>query len=189
MEKAESMSTLKSKLIRSSVAYENAFLTVIHQKRTLPSGIEQDFFIKKEFDIVICLPITSDGKFVLVEEYRPGPDAILFEIPGGNVDEGEDPISAVKREVLEETGYSGTVTHLATTYVSAYSTSKKHIFVMEDCCRSPLSSNDPSEPIRVHEIDLTQLKKVVESGKLTDLDGGLLALNYIHQRNGKERID
>ena len=54
------------------------------------------------------LPITADGKAVLVRQYRHGAQRVTLEMPGGLVEPGEDPAVAAMRECLEETGYRAT---------------------------------------------------------------------------------
>jgi 8-oxo-dGTP pyrophosphatase MutT (NUDIX family) len=54
--------------------------------------------------IAIC-PRTEDGRFIVVQSYRPTVEARLWEFPGGAIDPGETPEQAVKRELTEETGY------------------------------------------------------------------------------------
>jgi 8-oxo-dGTP pyrophosphatase MutT (NUDIX family) len=53
------------------------------------------------------LPITDDGKIVLVKQYRFGLRDLSIEPPGGLLEPGEDPIIAATREVEEETGFKG----------------------------------------------------------------------------------
>ncbi|MCP4338674.1 MAG: NUDIX hydrolase [Desulfobulbaceae bacterium] len=76
----------------------------VHCDRT---GIEKDFF-KLDFprwvNIVAC---TSKNEIVLIRQYRFGTDRIEMEIPGGAVNDGEPPLEAGLRELLEETGYAG----------------------------------------------------------------------------------
>ena len=55
-----------------------------------------------------ALPITEDGKIVLVKQYRHPIDEVILETPGGFIDEGEDFATGMKRELLEETGYAFT---------------------------------------------------------------------------------
>ncbi len=53
-----------------------------------------------------ALAITTEGKVVLNRQYRHPVGEVLYETPGGFIDEGEDAIAGMKRELLEETGYA-----------------------------------------------------------------------------------
>jgi 8-oxo-dGTP pyrophosphatase MutT (NUDIX family) len=56
---------------------------------------------------VIPVVDTEEGrKFVMIRQYRHGTGRCSLEFPGGIVDKGEDPVVAVSRELLEETGYA-----------------------------------------------------------------------------------
>ena len=56
---------------------------------------------------VNIIPLTAEGKVVLVNQYRFGMEKSSLEIPGGMADDGEDPKKAAIRELKEETGYEG----------------------------------------------------------------------------------
>jgi len=58
-------------------------------------------------DWVSVVPVTTNGKFVFVRQYRSGIDAPTLEVPGGIIDEGQAPSDAALRELREETGYGG----------------------------------------------------------------------------------
>jgi ADP-ribose pyrophosphatase len=60
--------------------------------------------IKPDAAIIACE--TADGGFVALRQYQHGPGRIGLAFPGGLVDEGETPLEAAKRELLEETGYA-----------------------------------------------------------------------------------
>lgn len=68
-------------------------------------GSEHDYYRVASRDWVHLVPVTADGRIVMVRQYRHGASAIVLEIPGGIVDPGEDPADAAVRECLEETGY------------------------------------------------------------------------------------
>ncbi|MEO5685264.1 MAG: NUDIX hydrolase [Chitinophagaceae bacterium] len=53
-----------------------------------------------------ALPITEDGKIILVKQYRHPVDEVMLETPGGFIDDGEDFATGMKRELMEETGYT-----------------------------------------------------------------------------------
>ncbi len=69
---------------------------------------KHDFYIVRPSNWVNVIPITEDGKVVLIEQFRHGIRSITLEVPGGMVD-AEDGGSriAAQRELLEETGYQG----------------------------------------------------------------------------------
>ena len=86
--------------------FRHRWLKILKKRYRLPKGgQEADFFLFEYTDWVNVVPITDDGRVVLIRQYRPGLDRILWEIPAGCVDAGESPLQAARRELLEETGY------------------------------------------------------------------------------------
>jgi ADP-ribose pyrophosphatase len=55
-------------------------------------------------ECIVAVPLDSNGDILLVQQYRQAVDKELLEIPAGGIDPGEDPETAVKREMQEETG-------------------------------------------------------------------------------------
>ncbi len=70
-------------------------------------GSEVDFFSIRSRDFVNVLALTPEREVVLVNQFRFGVEDFSLEIPGGLVDEGEDPLEAGVRELEEETGFTG----------------------------------------------------------------------------------
>ena len=58
----------------------------------------------KRKDAVSIIAVTENGKIILAHQEQPGRDPFTSTI-GGGIDNGEDPLTAAKRELLEETGY------------------------------------------------------------------------------------
>jgi len=56
-------------------------------------------------DYVSILALTPNNEVILVRQYRPTCEGFTIEIPGGLLEKNEDPLSCVKRELYEETGY------------------------------------------------------------------------------------
>ena len=69
-------------------------------------GAEHDFYVVEAGDWINVVPLTDAGEVVMIEQYRHGSEEVTLEIPGGMVDEGESPIEAAARELVEETGYA-----------------------------------------------------------------------------------
>ena len=70
-------------------------------------GREHDFYVVEAPDWVNVIPLTDDGRVVLIEQYRHGSRELTLEIPGGMMDPGESPEQTAARELQEETGYGG----------------------------------------------------------------------------------
>ena len=69
------------------------------------SGKEGDFYYIDSRDWAVVVARTIEGEIILVRQFRWGSDELCWELPGGIVDEGEDPVAAGLRELKEETGY------------------------------------------------------------------------------------
>jgi 8-oxo-dGTP pyrophosphatase MutT (NUDIX family) len=64
-------------------------------------------------EAVLMIPrLAPSGRLVLIRQYRPPLDAEVVEFPAGLIDEGEDAATTARRELREETGFRGTITHL-----------------------------------------------------------------------------
>lgn len=71
-------------------------------------GRKRDFFSIHSAPWVNVLALTPDKKLILVNQFRFGVEQCALEIPGGMIDEGEEPLAAGLRELEEETGFVGT---------------------------------------------------------------------------------
>ena len=69
------------------------------------NGKEGEFYYLNSRDWVIVVARTVQGELVLIRQFRWGSDALSWELPGGIIDGGEDPVAAGLRELQEETGY------------------------------------------------------------------------------------
>lgn len=67
---------------------------------------EGEFYYLDSRDWVVVVARTAGGELILVRQFRWGSDELSWELPGGIIDEGEDPVEAGLRELQEETGYA-----------------------------------------------------------------------------------
>jgi len=74
--------------------------------RTPDGKIVDPYYVVELPPTATALALTEEGQVVLVKQYRHPVGEVLYETPGGFVDEGEDIIAGMKRELLEETGYA-----------------------------------------------------------------------------------
>lgn len=67
----------------------------------------KDFYFFDFPDWVNIIARTPDNEILLIRQFRYGTKRMELEIPGGMIDQGEDPVAAGRRELLEETGFVG----------------------------------------------------------------------------------
>lgn len=81
---------------------------------TLPDGTEFKQAVLRVCPAAMCVLVDERQRALLLRRHRFIPDLWVWELPGGYVDEGEDPADCAAREALEETGWQPTtVEHLA----------------------------------------------------------------------------
>lgn len=75
--------------------------------KSLKSLKRKDFYYFDFPDWVNIIARTPDHEILLISQFRYGTKRMELEIPGGMIDQGEDPVTAGCRELLEETGFVG----------------------------------------------------------------------------------
>jgi ADP-ribose pyrophosphatase len=162
------------------VGYRTLTLKLFRQ----PSGAELEYTTWCETGVrsVATVAITKDGKIVIARQYRPGPETILEEIPGGNVDvEDKDLASAAARELVEETGYVSDepLEYLGFSYADAYTNNTNHFFLARNCYRGGMQELDATEFVEIDTISAAQFVQNAKSGKMTDTSAVLMALDAL----------
>lgn len=84
--------------------FKGVVFDVYQWEQELYDGTKKTFEKLKRPDTVVVFPVLSDGTIILTEQEQPGKEPFIGAT-GGRVDEGEDIITAAKRELLEESGY------------------------------------------------------------------------------------
>lgn len=158
-------------ILHSSCVFVCPWLKVRKDVVRLPNGIEvPDFYITEASDWVNVIAITKEGKFIIEEQYRHGIQKVCFELCAGMVDDGESPLEAAKRELLEETGYAGGEWQDFGMSVPNASGSviKCHHFIAVDVEYQQTPKPEHTEEIKMHLIDEFELKAMMSDGRMVE---------------------
>ena len=127
------------------------------------------FFVVENPDWVNVVAVTKDQEIVLIEQFRHGTGSIILEIPGGMIDDDEDPITAAARELIEETGYSpGRMVAIGKSHPNpAIQNNTIHHYLALGCEKTSEVEFDDHESIVSRLVPLHELYDLVHNGDIT----------------------
>ena len=165
------MSEVYKRLDRKLV-HEGAIITYYEDTMQIPNGKTAvwDFIGHKGAAAVV--PVRSDGKILMVRQYRNALERETLEIPAGGRDGADEPfLDCAHRELEEETGYKcdkDKMEFLLSIYTTvAFCNERIDIFVARDLERSHQHLDD-DEFVDVVAMDIDKLLEMIYSGKLQD---------------------
>lgn len=140
-------------VLSTRVLVDRHWLRLHEQRVLLPNGsIIDEFHLIDTPDWVAVLPLTADGRIVMVDQYRHGLGKVSCEIPAGVIEPDETPVVAARRELLEETGYA--VDELIPLFALApephRSTHLGHFLFGSNARPAAAACPEPSEVLEVH---------------------------------------
>jgi ADP-ribose pyrophosphatase len=118
----------------------------------------------------VVIPVTNEGKLVMVTQIRYPFQTTLLEFPAGKLDIDEDPLDCAIRELEEETGYkSGKVNKLGKIYTApGYCTETLHIYVAQELKKGDHKREEGEQGMEVFELSLEEIEKKINNGEIVD---------------------
>jgi ADP-ribose pyrophosphatase len=157
-------------VLDSKISYHDRWLTVRSDTVRVPNGTILSPYHTIEFPEWVCaIALTPEREIVLIEEYRHGIERLSVELPCGTPDDdSEDVLDAMKRELLEETGYASQEWHLlgSSTANTARQNNRVHSFLALDARKVADQKLDPSEIIRTHVVPWDKFVADLADGRL-----------------------
>lgn len=153
--------------------------TIVSKTFTLPNGKVSvfDTLHNEGFAAAGVVALTKDNKVITARQFRPGPERLMDEIPGGLVEEGETPEAAARRELLEETGYrAGALKLLGAFNRDSLMNGEWYYYLATDCelvTKTP--ENDEHEFVDVILKTIPEFIADAKRGLLTDPEAVLAA--------------
>lgn len=176
---------LREEFMRSERIYSGKIINVENWQVTLPDGKPASREIVLHRGASAIVAISQDRHVTLVHQHRVAIDEITWEIPAGKLDStDEDPLSAAKRELEEETGLQAARWQkLICLYTTpGFCNEKIHIYLATELSRTK-SHTDEDEFLSVADIPLDEAVELISSGHIRDsktVAGILLAQRVLH---------
>lgn len=98
------MSKYEEKTLETKPIFNGRIIALQVDDVVLPDGQQAKREIVKHPGAVALIPVTVEGKIILVRQFRKALERTIIEIPAGRIEPGEDPKLTAIRELEEETG-------------------------------------------------------------------------------------
>ncbi|MBS1730159.1 MAG: NUDIX hydrolase [Bacteroidetes bacterium] len=131
--------------------------------------IVDPYYVYEFPDWVTALPLTEEGKIILIRQYRHALGEVCIELPGGCVDKADPSMEdAIRREMLEETGFAFEQVHLLGQISSNPSTNNNlmHMFIATGGRKIQKPELDSNEEIEVFEVSFDELEELVKEKRI-----------------------
>ena len=173
----------EEKTLSSRLIYEGRAVRLRVDTVKKPDGRETTREIVEHSDCVAIIAIDAQDNVLLVKQFRKPAEKELLEIPAGGIEPGEDPVSTVRRELQEETGYRpGKVEGLGGFYSApGYCTEYLYLYLATDLTPSQLYAEDTGE-IKLVSVPVSQIPDLITSGSICDAKSIAGLLTFLEYR-------
>lgn len=157
-------------------AFRNRWLTVEIDEVELPTGASYEYTrLLPAAAGVAVIGFNSAGEVLLEREYRHGVGEVIWQLPGGLVDCGEQLRDAGLRELREETGHAPaavndeTVRYLGSVWDNpGFGTATSHVYAAWGLEAASATRRDSAEFVTLHWVTAAWLKEAVRGGEIRD---------------------
>ena len=157
------------KLLSSHYLHKGPWATLRSDRCQMANGhIIDDYYVLEYNNWVNAVAITEDNKVLMVHQYRHAAGIVSLEIPGGVIDEGEDAAQAIRRELLEETGYQFDDFELLCTVYANPSTANNYTtcYLARGGKKVQEQKLDAQEEIVVETFTIAEVKQLLADNKI-----------------------
>ncbi len=163
----------KWKTISSRIVFEHPRMKLSEDVVELPNG-ERTTYLREQPAVhhsVGVIARDEQGRILLQREYSYPPDEILYQLPGGGIEAGEDIIEAGMRELSEESGLTATNGQILGSFFlsNRHSNKKQYIVLCSNVTARELPA-DPEEFIESMWMEPAQIEQLVRDGIIQNIN-------------------
>jgi ADP-ribose pyrophosphatase len=175
------------KVLSSRVSYQGPVFSVTTDEVEEPGGVRARRDVIRHSGSIVVLAVEeparpatgkdtnkskakkAEPRILLERQYRHAAQSMMWELPAGRIDDGETALTAAKRELLEETGYSARhwerILHF---YVSPGFLDETMTIYLASGLRAGVAQPESDERIAVTFFDVSEAKKMALHGRIRD---------------------
>ncbi|MDN3696250.1 MULTISPECIES: NUDIX hydrolase [Vibrio] len=145
-------------------------ISLIEEDIALPNGNTISHTMIHHPGAAVILPVTESGNIILINQFRPSLKKWLLELPAGTIEPGEQPLECAKRELEEETGFSGEefISLGLVTPLAGFCDEIQYLYVAKQLSETRRYACDDDEIIEVVTLSLDELEDKIRQESITD---------------------
>jgi ADP-ribose pyrophosphatase len=170
----------KARVLSSRISYQGPVFSVTTDEVEEPGGVRARRDVIRHSGSIVILAVDSptgrdsrqpaeEPKILLERQYRHAAQSMMWELPAGRVDEGETPLTAAKRELIEETGYRARrwkrILHF---YVSPGFLDETMTIYLAEGLMAGVAEPEKDERIFTRFVGLTEARQMAINGRIED---------------------
>jgi ADP-ribose pyrophosphatase len=172
MAKSRTAKSGRARVISSRIAYKGPVFSVTTDQVEEPGGIRARRDVIRHSGSIVILAVDderAEPRILLERQYRHAANSLMWELPAGRIDPGENPLTAAKRELLEETGYTArTWKKILYFYVSPGFLDETMTIYLARGLRAGDAQPEADEKIAVRFFDLPVAVEMAMNGRIRD---------------------
>ena len=175
--------------IDSKVIFQGHIMDLVVDQIRFENGIEAQREVAKHLSAAAIVPVTPEGKIIMVRQYRYAVEEDTLEIPAGLLDPGEDPLEGARRELEEEIGQKPLrMEHMFRFYSSpGFTTEVLDCYLCEEM--SPSKQHlDVDEFIDIVEVTPEEAMQMISDGRIADGKTVAAISFYVAKKTGGTSI-
>jgi ADP-ribose pyrophosphatase len=166
----------RARVLSSRISYQGPVFSVTTDEVEEPGGVRARRDVIRHSGSIVVLAVDNanakrkaEPQVLLERQYRHAAQSMMWELPAGRIDDGETALTAAKRELLEETGYSARywkrILHF---YVSpGFLDETMTIYLAKDLTPGE-AQPEPDEKIAIKFFNLSEAKQMAMNGRILD---------------------